>query len=266
MYSPRSGAISDRPLENGDRQIYYAEYNIAGALDVHSLPLRLIDGMPGEEYITKLYDKILDAKYYRATDRRVIATNTTVVKGQYQLFDVPKNSADDVSLDGSIAIAKKTKDYTNMIEKGKIEGGNTLIVDSLQVSVFIPHRDFNAFTANSGLPSSAAPSATDTNSATNTLLTLCLNTQLEFSEPDHGIYAEGGLWDFPADRVFNGCFGGATPEGFVQIGVGQPEYLRQVRILQELHHFDMTLEFFRDTLFPTAVIIDVALCGLKLVG
>jgi hypothetical protein len=256
-----------RPLDNGDRLVEYANWvpGVAG-IDVGKLPLRLIEGMPGQDYIDKLYDKILDARYFRATDRRVIAAGTTVVKGQYQFFDKPRNDQSDKSLDGSIAIANKGNDYTNMIEKGKIEGGNTLIVDSLQVSVFVPHRDFNAFTANSGLPSTAAPSATDTNSATNTVLALCLNTYLTFSEPDHGNFAEGGLWDFPADRVFNGCFGGSTPEGFVQIGVGQPEYLRQVRILQEMHHFDVTLEFFRDTTFPLAVILDVALCGLKLIG
>lgn len=232
-------------------------------MDVRNLPLRLIEGMPADSYIRGLQDKLLDVRYHRMTDRRVIAAGTTVPAGKYQFFDKKIHSA-ETSIDGSIAIADKTQDYTNMLDDGKIAGGNTMIVESLQCGVFIPHRDFNAFTANTGLPSTGAPSATDTNSATNSLLALHLNTYLTFSEPDFGVHAEGSVLDFPADRVINANYGGATSEGLVQIGVGQPEYLRYVRVLQENHHFDVELEFFRATTFPISVVIDMALVGQRL--
>lgn len=234
--------------------------------DPYALPLRLIDGMPAQDYIDQLQGRILDAQDARVADTRVIIAGQNVVAGEYNFFDKPLHDQSQKSLDNTITIADKTEEYTDMIESGKMEGGATLIVESLQCSVFIPHRDFGAFTANTGLPSTGAPSGTDTNSATNNLLALNYSSWLTFSEPSKGTYADGQLWDFPSDRVLTGAFGGSTPEGFIQIGAGVSRPLRYIRVLQSLHHFDVKLEFFRTITFPLNVIIEVALCGVKLVG
>jgi hypothetical protein len=233
--------------------------------NIQQLPLRLIDGMPYQDYINSLQGRILDAVDYRAFDTRIVIAATNVVAGNYDFFNIPIGGSEN-SLDGGTTFARKTEEYTNMLENGKIEGGNTLIVESMQISVFIPHRDFNAFTSNTGLPSTGAPSSTDTNSAINNLLALHFGTYFTFSQPNHGNFAEGKLLDFPSDRSIGAAFGGATPEGFVQVGMGVPQPMRYVRVLQTLHHFDVQMLAYRTITFPMNVIIEIGLCGLKLVS
>lgn len=255
---------STRPLD--DKLVAYQAFNpVTGAISVYELPLHLVNGMTAANYIASLQDNLLGVQYYRLTDRRVIGAGTTVPKGKYQFFDKQQHSDDEKSMDGGAVIADKTADFTNMRAAGTLPGGNTMIVESLQCSVFIPHRDFNGFTVSgTALPSTAAPATTDTNSATNSLLALHYNSKLSFSEPDYGVHADGSILDFPSDRFINAAYGGATSEGIVQVGMGQPEYLRYIRVLQASHHFDVELEVFRDTTFPLSVIIDMALVGQRL--
>lgn len=229
----------------------------------YSLPLRKINGMPTTDYINQIKDDILDADDYRLFDTRGIAAGTNLTARKYDFFNIPAEGQ-ETSLDGSVTILQKTANYTNLLENGKVEGGNTMIVDSLQVAVFCTHRDFNAFTANSIFPSTGAPNATDTNSGTLNLQALNYNTYLTFSEPNHGNFAEGNLAAFPSEEVFSGAFGGQTTEGWIQIGMGQPQYLRYVRVLQELHHFDVDLTCYATVTFPIQLVIQIALCGIKL--
>jgi hypothetical protein len=233
--------------------------------DVFQLPLRQIDGMPTTEYLATLKDKILDAVEYDFFDTRICTAATTLTANQYRFFNIAQGGTEN-TLDGGTSITTKTPEYTNAIESGKVEGGNTLIVDSFQVSVFMTHRDFNALTANTGLPSTGAPSGTDTNSATNSLLAWAYGSYFTFSEPNRGIWCEGNPLTFPSDEVLTGSFGGSTPEGWVQVGAGRPRYLRYVRVLQSLHHFDCIMNVYRTITMPLQLIIRVKLCGLKLVS
>lgn len=237
---------------------------IPGPDYAYKLPLQLIDGMPSDQYVEQIKPQILDARDFAMFDTRFIAAATNLTAGNKKFFTV-ENGGSELSLDGSVTVANKTDNYTNMVESGKVEGGNTMIVDSLQVAIYLPHRDFNAFTANSAFPSTGAPAATDTNSGTLNLLALNYGTYLTFSEPNRGNFAEGNIFRFPSVEQPSGFFGGQTTEGAAVIG-GDPQYLRYVRVLQNLHHFDMTLECFSTITFPIQVIIQIALCGIKLVG
>lgn len=233
----------------------------------YALPLRLINGMPTDQYVNAVKGQILDARDYRMFDTRWVAAAAALPVNKFDFFNVPVNKP-EVSLDGSQTVLNKTQNYTNMLEDGKVEGGNTMIVDSIQVAVYTPHRDFNAFgTAPvSAFPTTGAPSATDTLSGTLNLLALNYNTYLTFSEPNRGNFAEGHIFAFPSVEIASGFFGGQTTEGLIQIGVGQPQYLRYVRVLQELHHFDVDLTCYQATTFPIQMIIQIALCGIKLVS
>lgn len=231
----------------------------------YKLPLRNINGMPTTDYIENIKDQILDARDFRLFDTRAVAAGTNLTARKYDFFNIPQEGS-ETSLDGSVTILQKTANYTNLLENGKVEGGNTMIVDSMQVAVYVSHRDFNAFTASSIFPSTGAPSATDTLSATTNLQSLNYNTYLTFSEPNYGNFAEGNIAAFPSAECFSGAFGGQTTEGWIQIGMGQPQYLRYVRVLQELHHFDVDLTCYSTVTFGAQTIIQIALCGVKLVA
>jgi hypothetical protein len=258
-------SIAGRNIAQGERQIKYGWWNPGDAgINVSSLPLRLVDGMPAESYIANLANKILDVRERGLYARKIIAAGTTVKKGVYQFFDKTKNDS-DVSLDGSLAI-DSLQGYTNLIENGKVAGGHNQIVETVQARVVIPTRQFNALDADIQLPAGGTNKViADTKSATNSMLALMYNTKLTFSEPDYGEFASGPLWKFPAASAPYAAFGGATQEGFVA-NVGLPNYLRFIRVLQEMHHFDCELEFACDTEFPQGAIIDISLDGLDFVG
>lgn len=247
------------------RPSFWSGGNLISPSSVANLPLRKLDGMPIDEYLATVKSRIIDAVDYRHFDTRIIIAATNVVAGTYNFFAVQQNQP-EASLDGGTTFARKTAEYTNAIAAGTIEGANTLIVDSVQFSIFIPHRDYNAFTTATGLPSTGAPSATDTNSATNSLGALHQGSYFQFSEPNYPIFAEGKVLDFPSDRSIGGALGGATAEGWTQIGWGRPKYLRYVRVMQPLHNFTCALQFFRTITFPMNMILELALCGVKLLG
>lgn len=232
---------------------------------VASLPLRALDGMPIDEYLNNIKGSVIDAVEYRFFDTRIIIAGTNLVAGTYNFFQKPIGSS-EATLDGGTTIGNKTNEYTNAITIGTIEGANTLICDRMEISVYFPHRDFNAFTSNTGLPSTGAASATDTLSATNNLLALQQGSYFGFSQPNYPIFAEGKVLDFPSSRKIDGSFGGATPEGYVQNGGGDPRSLRYVRVMQALHNFTLQMQVYRTITFPLNTVIEVALCGIKLLG
>lgn len=232
---------------------------------VANLPLRMLDGMPIDEYLSNIKGAVIDAVEYRFFDTRIVIAGTTLAAGTYSFFQKPLGSS-ETSLDGGTTFANKTQEYTNAITIGTIEGANTLIADRVEINVAFPHRDFNAFTSNTGLPSTGAPSATDTLSATNNLLALQQGSYFTFSQPNYPIFAEGKVLDFPSSRKLDGSFGGATSEGYVQNGGGDPNPLRYVRVMQALHNFTFSMQVFRSITFPLNTVIEVALCGIKLLG
>jgi len=232
--------------------------------DPQQLPINLINGMPMQQYVTQVRPALLYAQSYRHYDTRVIVAGQNITAGTYRFFAVPQNGS-ETSIDGSINILSKTPEYTNALTAQTIEGGNTLICDSLQFEVCIPHRDWNALTTATGLPSTGAPSATDTNSATNTLSALILGTYIQFGEPNKPIFTQGQIDDFPDPGGLEGSFGGATSEGFIRVARGKA-WLDQVVLLQELHQFFVTMQVFRTITVPLSVVIRASLCGVKLFG
>jgi|GEM_PF-5553633 len=257
---------ADRPIKNGDRTMEYeAGFGPLGPL-VAGLPLRKIDGMTSYNYIESLFNRLIDVKERGLYSGKMIAAGTTVKKGTYNFFDKAKNdSAGDKSLDGSLTISN-LRPYTNMTTAGAVAGGHTQIVESLQIAVVIPTREFSGLDTATQMPSGGTnAAAADTKSATNDYLALAMNSKVTLSEPDFGEYASGKIWKFPSDQVPYGVLGGGTNEGFVGNG-GRPKFLRFIRVLQENHHFDLEWEFLNDTLFTHNIWIFAALVGLDLVG
>ena len=261
-------SISGRDIRNGDRPVpFEVGFDpLLGAIQVSSLPLRKLDGMTREIYIDNLANKIIDVKERGLYYGRMIAAGTTVAAGTYPFFNKAKNDSNgDKSLDGSLTI-KNLEAYTNMIAAGQVAGGHTQIVESLQVQVVIPTREFSALDANLQLPAGGTnAAAADTKAATNDYLALAMNTKITLSEPDFGEYASGKIWKFPSPQVPYGALGGGTNEGFVA-NAGRPNIMRYIRVLQENHHFDVELEFLCATAFTHNVWIFVVLDGLDLVG
>lgn len=258
-------SIAGRTIQNGNRPIKYGWFNPGDlGINVASLPLRMVDGMPADSYVTSLANKILDVRERALYSRKMIAAGTTVKKGKYSFFDKTKNDTDK-SLDGSLTIGSLLG-WTNMVENGKVAGGHNQIAESLQVRVIIPTREFNALDATSQLPSDGTnAAAADTKSATNDYLALAMSTKITLSEPDFGEFASGPIMKFPSNQVPFAALGGGTNEGFVCNG-GRVNYLRFIRVLQEMHHFDLELEFYNDVKLTHNVYLDAAIDGLDFIG
>jgi hypothetical protein len=232
------------------------------------LPVTLadIENLQMPDYLG-MKGKIVNAVDHRRFDTNVVMAATDLAKGEYFYFDKKKNSTDRKTLDGGTTIAILDQTYTNMLDANRIEESWSLIVDSLQVDLIQSHRDFSGFTSNTGEPSTGAPSATDTNSATTQFLALTRNVNVKFETIDNvekEIFAEGRIDDFPSDRSVCGAFGGATPEGFIGNFNydGQPEYLRSPVVLQSQHLFQVVLQALRTVTCPLNAEIGIALSGL----
>ena len=236
----------------------------AGLLPLYeTTTLNYLNNMPFADYAEKFQGRIMHARDHRRRDTRVVAAASTILKKVHKFFDAPKDSTSEKSLDGSITIDPKDESFTNMVESSKIEAGSTLIVESVQVGIFQTHRDFNAFAAGTGEPSDATPAATDTLSATNVLIGLCRSAEVRFGL-GRDVKAEGSPDSFPPDRGFSGALGGATPEGWIQIGFGAAKPMREIVVLQNLYHFFVEWEQYRALITPMNVEIEIALCGVLL--
>lgn len=216
------------------------------------------DGMTSRDYLKYFKDGIKNARQHQRWDTRIWAPATTIAVGTYDFFAVSPG-ADEPSLDGGTVITK-TDYLTNMQEGKKLERGSSLIVDSLQIEVVIPHREFNAFSADLS-PASAAVTSTDTSSATAHMLALDRAAIFELWRGNR-LLAEGSLSDFPCAGGFFGAFGGATPEGYIQNGLGEPNYLREIIVLQEGYLFKLKMRVLTAILSVLNVEIRPRLCGV----
>lgn len=216
------------------------------------------DGMTTRDYLKYFKDGIKNARDHSRVDTRIWAPATTIAAGTYDFFQT-KSGDEEMSLDGGTSITK-TDYHTNMQEGGKIEKGASLIVDSLQIEVTIPHREFNAFSADLS-PSSAAVTATDTSSATAHMLALDRACIFELWRGQK-LLAEGTLSDFPAEGGFFGAFGGSTPEGYIQNGFGQAKYLREIVVLDAGYLFKLKMRVLTGILSVLNVEIRPKLCGV----
>lgn len=215
----------------------------------------------------RIKDFVVGGIDHRRYDTNVVMAATDLAKQTNEFFNKKIHANDRKTLDGGTTIVDLDESYTNMLEASKIEQGWTLIVDSVQVDLIQSHRDFNAFTANTGQPSTGAPSATDTNSATTQYLGLCRSCFVQFESVDNvdkEIFAQGRIDDFPSDRSVCGAFGGSTPEGFIGNFNydGSPEYLRNPVVLQSQHLFRVILTALRTFTCPLNAEIGIGLVGL----
>lgn len=230
---------------------------------IQAANLKDFDGMTMRDYLKYWKDGIQGAIDHTRYDTRIWAPGTTIAAdgaGNAGAFFQKRVGDEELSLDGGTSITK-TDYHTNMAEGQKIEKGATLLIDSLQIEVAISHREFNAFTADLS-PNTAVVTATDTSSATNHMLLLdrCIIFELWRNKE---LLAEGTLSDFPSAGGFFGSFGGSTPEGYIQNGFGQPNYLRKVLVLEAGYLFTLKTRVLNAITNVLNVEIRAKLSGLK---
>lgn len=237
----------DRP---GPASIYYPK----SILD--------FEGMTASDYLQNFKGRIKNAIEGHRFDTVRVTAGATVVKGVYKLFQLAIGENTTTIDSGATAYRKEDND-TDMLQNGQMEKDTALIVDSLQVELALPHRDFNVLAV--GQPTSFVPSATDTLSATNTLLGVQRTVRFEFSKK-RDLLAKGRLTDFPPEGGFSGVLGGATSEGFVQNGFGFRRPMREITVLGGNYLFDVSMHVDVDVVFPYATELRVKLAGLEIEG
>jgi hypothetical protein len=222
-----------------------------------------LDGMTTRDYLKYFKDGIKDAQDIPRYYTRIWAPGTTIAAndGNATAFFQKKVGDEELSLDGGTSITL-TDYHTNMMEGGKIEKGTTLIVDSLQLEVTIPHREFNGFSADLS-PSTAVVTATDTSSATAHMLALDRAIIFELWRGKKQL-GQGTLSDFPSEGGFFGAFGGSTPEGYIQNGFGQPSHLRETIVLNDGYLFTLKARVLTAITNVLNVEIRAKLSGLQI--
>lgn len=177
--------------------------------------IETLDDMPSEEYEKLFKGRIKSAIDHRRRDTfRIDTGGVTVPKGIKAFFNIAIDG--DAKTANGVAYVKDKSD-TNMIEANKLEYGTTLIIESVQLTAVATSREFGALVA--GEPSDLSPAApaTDIVCASNTVVGLGLNCNLEFRVGDE-LKTEGLLVNYPSENVFTGSFGADAQEGLFRLG------------------------------------------------
>jgi len=218
-----------------------------------------MDGMPAMEYLKTVKGQLKNVRDFKLRDTRIIGAGETITQGVYEFFQKPIGQS-EATLGGGATIANKTSDLTNLKEANKLSNGNILIVESVQVNVFAPIREYATIT--NGRVTSAAPAAAGTTAAANNLIALCRGSYLTGIYANNNIRYEGRLWDFPGDAKLSGAIGGADDDGWVQVGDGKPRLMREIIIMKGGDFFQAKLEFPVDLTIAQNIDVELCLSGI----
>lgn len=234
-----------------------------GAASIY-YPKNILDfeGMTSMDYLANFKGRIKNVLDGGRFDTMRVTAGATVLKGEYKFFQLPIGEL-TATIDTGATPYRKDENDTDMLQSGQMEKDTALVVDSLQIDVTLPHRDFNLLAV--GEPTSFVPSGTDTLSASNTLVGIQRTCRFEFNKK-RDLLAKGRLKQFPPEGGFSGILGGATSEGIVQNGFGFRKPMREIVVLGGNYLFDVTLFVDVDIVFPYATEIHVNLAGLEIEG
>jgi hypothetical protein len=212
------------------------------------LTLDEIDGMPVEDFM-KYYGggkRVAGARDHKRYHSKFWAPATTIAANPAGIsFFQTTNGDEETSLDGGTSIT--VTDYiSNMADKGRMELNATFIIYALGIRVDIPHREFNAFSADLQ-PVSAVVTSTDTSSATAHQLIIDRSAVFELikgSGVSVDTVAQGSLFDFPSKGGPGGIASGNTVEGVATNGNGFLNYLDEVVVLESGRQFRLLMHTY----------------------
>ena len=218
------------------------------------------DGMTSIDYLANFRDRIKNVTEGSRFDTKRVTAGGTVLKGEYKFFQ--KKQGTPVTTIDTGAAAYTTDEFdTDMLQDGQMEKDTALIIDSVQIDLPLPHRDFNVLSV--AQPTSFVPSATDTLSASNTLVGIQRTCRFELRRKRE-LLSKGRLTNYPPEGGFSGVLGGATSEGIVQNGFGFRKPLREIVVFAGNYLFDFTMFVDVDVVFPYATEFRVSLCGIEI--